>query len=303
MRLSGKTIIFFFIMIITAFILSIYTVPYETYGILLTVIAVTASTALISFIFSVITGDYSWTDRLWSISPIAYAWMYAYAGSFNPTVTLAAVLVTLWGARLTFNFARRDGYSGNEDYRWKILHQKIFHPVAWIAFDLLFIAFYQQFLFICFTLPLYVLSQNRSDMINLPALIAAAFVLLFLTIETIADQQQYDFQMAKYGLLPRKDNMKDEYERGFRTSGLFSLSRHPNYLGELGVWWSIYFLGVSVTESFLHWSIIGPVMLTLLFIGSTVFTENITRKKYPEYDRYREQVWPILPKFRSERDY
>ena len=258
----------------------------------------TLFTAVISFIFSLITKDYSWTDRLWSTTPIAYAWMYAYAGKFNVLVTLGALLVTIWGARLSFNFARRDGYIGGEDYRWKILHGYIKHPVAWTLFNLLFIALYQQILFVCFTLPLYLMSELPQSSISLASLIAIMFFFSFLTIETIADQQQYMFQQSKYGLLPKIDHYKDDYEKGFRTTGLFSFSRHPNYLGELGVWWSMYLLGASSIGALLNWTILGPIMLTLLFIGSTWFTEIITSKKYADYATYKKDVWPIFPKFR-----
>jgi steroid 5-alpha reductase family enzyme len=279
-------------------IAAIYLVPYTEYGALTTVLTMTLFTAVISFVFSLVTKDYSWTDRLWSTTPIAYAWMYAYAGKFNVLVTLGALLVTIWGARLSFNFARRDGYIGGEDYRWKILHGYINHPVAWTLFNLLFIALYQQILFVCFTLPLYLMSELPQSSISLTSLIAIMFFFSFLTIETIADQQQYMFQQSKYGLLPKKDHYKDDYEKGFRTTGLFSFSRHPNYLGELGVWWSMYLLGASSIGSLLNWTIFGPIMLTLLFIGSTWFTEIITSKKYADYAAYKKDVWPIFPKFK-----
>ncbi len=298
MKITGKTIITFFVLIIGALLLAVIYVPYTEYSALGTVASMTLFTAIISFIFGLITNDYSWTDRLWSTSPIIYAWMYAYAGNFNQVVTIAAILVTFWGARLTFNFARRDGYTGEEDYRWKILHGYIQKPLYWMLFNLIFIAFYQQVLFVGFTLPLFIMSQQSNATLTLTSMIAILFFFSFLTIETIADQQQYMFQQSKYGLLPPKEHYKKDYEKGFRTTGLFSISRHPNYLGELGVWWSIYLLGVSTLESLLHWSIIGAVMLTFLFMGSTWFTEIITSKKYPEYSNYKKEVWPILPKFR-----
>lgn len=298
MKVTGKTIIIFFIIIVLSLFGAIYLVPYTQYGALATVIAMTIFTASISFIFSLITKDYSWTDRLWSTTPIAYAWMYAYAGNFNVLVTLAALLVTIWGARLTFNFARRDGYIGGEDYRWSILHSYMKQPATWVLFNLLFISFYQQFLFVCFTLPLFFMSTQISPTINLTSIIAILFFFSFLTIETIADQQQYMFQQSKYGILPKKNHYKDDYERGFRTTGLFSFSRHPNYLGELGVWWSMYLLATSAGTSLFNWTIFGPIMLTLLFMGSTWFTETITSKKYPTYEVYKKEVWPIFPKFK-----
>jgi steroid 5-alpha reductase family enzyme len=121
-------------------------------------------------------------------------------------------------------------------------------------------------------------------------------MLAFLVLETIADQQQYVFQQSKYNLLPRQEALQADYQRGFRTTGLFAWSRHPNYLGELGVWWSLYLIGVFGVDKLLHWSMIGPFLLTLLFIGSTWFTEGITTEKYPAYQEYRKQVWPIFPK-------
>lgn len=40
-----------------------------------------------------------------------------FASFADPRLNLMAVLVTLWGARLTYNFARKGGYTGMEDYR------------------------------------------------------------------------------------------------------------------------------------------------------------------------------------------
>jgi len=67
---------------------------------------------------------------LWSISPILYVVYvinYSYNIDYLNIRTLyMALLVILWGCRLTFNFGRRGGYSwkfwtGEEDYRWEIL--------------------------------------------------------------------------------------------------------------------------------------------------------------------------------------
>lgn len=295
MNITGKTIITFFIVIIVCFGIGLILVPVAKYSPLKTVAVITILHVIVSFLFGLITKDYSWTDRLWSTAPIGFAWIYAYAGAFSPLVTLAAILVTLWGGRLTFNFARRGGYTGGEDYRWPILEKKINNPFLWQLFNFGFIATYQQFLFICFTIPLYTLSQNTYS-ITLGSIIVTLFVLAFLVLETIADQQQYEFQQAKYNLLERQEVLSADYKRGFRTTGLFAYSRHPNYLGELGFWWSLYVLSALSRGSFFHWTLMGPLLLTLLFIGSTTFTEWITKNKYEEYKKYQKKVWPIFPK-------
>jgi hypothetical protein len=99
--------------------------------------------ALTAFLAGMATGDYSWVDRLWSTLPVAFAWYYAWRGSFNTALIAGACLVTLWGVRLTWNFAMKGGYAGSEDYRWAILRQRIRHPLAWQAFNLLFISIVQ----------------------------------------------------------------------------------------------------------------------------------------------------------------
>ncbi|THB66231.1 MAG: DUF1295 domain-containing protein [Spirochaetaceae bacterium] len=262
------------------------------------ILSVIALLVLLSFFAGLISGDYSWTDRLWSTAPIGLAWIYAAASRWNGVLVFTAVLVTLWGLRLTFNFARRGGYSGEEDYRWPILKARINQPVLWQLFNLVFIAGYQHFLFICFTIPLYVMYlQSQQTTLCLATQgplfwVASAAALFFLIIETVADQQQWNFQQRK----ARVSSDHPDRRRGFCVTGLFRRSRHPNYLGELGVWWSIFAMGAVVIGTPLHWTVAGPVLLTLLFMGSTWFTEGITSSRYPDYKKYQKGTWGIVPR-------
>ena len=90
-------------------------------------IAVMAGVAMLCFIISEITRNYSQVDKLWSLMPIAYSWITATAFPF-PRILIMAVLVTVWGLRLSYNFSRKGGYNiipwkGEEDYRWKIMRE------------------------------------------------------------------------------------------------------------------------------------------------------------------------------------
>jgi steroid 5-alpha reductase family enzyme len=294
MKKPKSTVLLFFILIVGTFISLLALNPVTTSNPLQTILLITASIAAISFFFGLFTEDYSWTDRLWSTVPVGYAWIYAASASFSPNLLLSALLVTLWGSRLTANFARRGGYANGEDYRWPILKKRIGNKFLWQVFNLFFIAYYQQLLFVCFTLPLYFLTMVPQAPLNLASILCSVAMLLFLTLETLADQQQYTFQQAKYGFLPKQKKLEKEYEQGFRTSGLFSRSRHPNYLGELGFWWSVFAFSAFGTKTLVSLALLGPLMLTLLFIGSTVFTEQITSGKYPQYKEYKKRTWPIL---------
>jgi steroid 5-alpha reductase family enzyme len=151
------------------------------------------------WIASLITKDTSWVDRLWSIVPFVYVWIFAIAGTLAGVdatrLIVMAVLATLWGARLTFNFARKGGYTGMEDYRWAILRARM-KPWQFQLFNLFFIVLYQNALLVLITLPAYIAYLHPAVFNGWDAAFAALFV-AFLIGEFIADQQQWDFHRAK----------------------------------------------------------------------------------------------------------
>ena len=268
---------------------------------LLVVTALAAGFSLTSFLLGAFTADYSWVDRLWSTAPVLFAWIYAIRADFPFAATLAALLVTAWGLRLTYNFARRGGYTTMEDYRWPILRKRIGHPVGWQLFNLLFICGFQVALFVLFTLPVRELAAAGA--VSAPGAVAFALLFLgFLVFETIADEQQWRFQNVKHGRAQMEASSEEDrraieadVERGYLTRGLFRFSRHPAYFGELAVWWVLFLFAAVTTNNLLSLSGLGVVLLTALFAGSTAFTESISRARYPSYEEYRRRTAAIIP--------
>ena len=252
----------------------------------LLVVALTAAgVCLFTWITSLVTHEHSWVDRLWSIVPVAYVWIFAgFAGLADVRLDVMTVLVTLWGARLTFNFARKGGYSGTEDYRWPILRARM-KPWQFEIFNLLFIVLYQNAILVLITLGALTAWQNQTPFGPLDVAATVLFLGL-LAGETIADQQQWVFQKAKAA---------KETDQRFVTTGLWRFSRHPNFFFEQAQWWVIFLFGAIAAGSLLQWTALGPLLLTLLFVGSTVFTESITRSRYPEYADYQAVTSPIIP--------
>ena len=113
-----------------------------------------------------------------------------------------AILSTIWGARLTWNFARKGGFSGGEDYRW-VEVQSWMTPIQFEVFNLVFITTYQHYLLLAITTPLAVVWQagmGGADAAPLGPLdcIAAGLYALFIFGEYTADCQMFDFQTEKY---------------------------------------------------------------------------------------------------------
>lgn len=254
------------------------------------------------FIVGEISRNTSQTDKLWSIVPIGYVWYVTWAAGMPDKMILMSVLVTLWGARLTYNFGRRGGYSwkfwdGEEDYRWDILRQKpgFNKKFVWALFNLFFISGYQHVLIFLFTLPIIaVAGTEAASEITIWDWAIAAGMFIAIVIEYIADQQQYDFQTEKYR---RKNAGEDpgEYAHGFVRTGLWGKMRHPNYAMEQLVWIFFYLFSVSATGEWLHWSITGVLLLIILFKTSSDFSEGITAEKYPEYTEYQRTVPRFVP--------
>ena len=246
---------------------------------------------------SLVSGDTSWVDRLWSIAPMIYLWVFAaWAGLHNVRLDVMAVLVSIWGARLTFNLARKGGYRGVEDYRWPILRARM---ARWQfqLFNFFFVVLYQNIILILITLPaLTAYEHRRAPFGVLDAVLTIAF--LACTVgETVADQQQWDFQTAKSAEIAAGRTPSSQ----FLQTGLFRFSRHPNFFFEQAQWWVLFLMGALAARSLLEWTAAGAILLTLLFIGSTRFTESISLSRYPEYELYQRQTSPVVPWFPRRR--
>ena len=264
------------------------------------------------FVVGELTRNYSQTDKIWSIMPIVYSFTAFYAFPSSPRITLMTTLVIIWGIRLSYNFYRKGGYNllpwkGEEDYRWSVLRR---HPILqkglrFTLFNLFFISFYQQFLIFLFSTPLLLAARYADTPLSKLDYMAAFFMLLFILTESIADNQLHVFQYRKRNKVMNDGKYRSSLDKGFLTEGLWHYVRHPNFISEQAIWVSFYFFGVAASGQVINWTLSGPVLLVLLFIGSSAFTEKISQEKYPEYRNYIQNVPKFIPtlfKQRKERD-
>jgi len=264
------------------------------------------------FVVGELAQNFSQMDKLWSILPIAYAWIVAGKGGMKLRLVVYALIVTVWGVRLTINFARKGAYrlkfwTGEEDYRWSIVRSNpIFrHKLAWTLFDLFFISLYQNLLVLGICLPSLAAMESTAPF-GAWDIAATVLAVLFLALETVADEYQWRFHQTKKKLLSEGKALPKPYDLGFNTTGPWSRMRHPNYLGEQGIWLSLYLFAIgagAASRGVFHWSASGPLLLILLFMGSSALGESISSKKYPRYKDYIEQVRKYIPirKFDPDR--
>ena len=242
-------------------------------------------------------------DRLWSILPPLYSAIITYycikekGVSSSSGMVLMTIITSLWGGRLTFQFIKKDGYTlHGEDYRWEYV-KEVFQGryLTLQVFNLFFVVIYQNILLFLLVVPQAVLLSRDTTCSASDALIGLLYMGL-VVLETMSDAQQQVFQKEKYKQKGDGVELKGDYKAGFLRSGLFKYCRHPNYVCEVLLWW--VFALFSVSRLGFNWTFIGAANLTGLFTGSVDITEQISSKKYPEYEEYQRRVPAYIPSVR-----
>ena len=205
------------------------------------VVLIAATASAFAWFASLVSKDTSWVDRLWSIVPVMYVWVFTISAGMQDTrLNVIAVLVTIWGARLTFNFARKGGYTGVEDYRWAVLRARM---TGWQfqLFNLFFIVIYQMALILLMTLGAWTAYEHQGTPFGLLDVLLTIAFIGCLVGETVADQQQWVFHRAKHA-------GGADFRPRFLTTGLFRFSRHPNYFFEQAQWWLVFGFGAVAAD-------------------------------------------------------
>ncbi|KAA8568443.1 hypothetical protein EYC84_007475 [Monilinia fructicola] len=194
------------------------------------------------------------TDVGVSYLPIYNAHFAIYAHlSGLPAGRLDNVLAfsTIWSLRLTFNYWRKGGYSiGSEDYRWEVLREKI-PPALFFVFNIAFISLAQSILLFLIATPSYVmlLTARYGAPWTTADLVFSRGLVTLVVLEYFADGQQWNYQTAKQQYLKTAKVQggfdQEALDRGFVTSGLWSLSRHPNFAAEQTIYGWSYTCGAA----------------------------------------------------------
>ena len=225
------------------------------------------------FAFSVGLRNASTYDAYWSVAPIALVglWFVPAIGHADPIrMAVVATLVSWWGVRLTYSWAR--GWPGlhHEDFRYVDLREKTgpLYPVV----NLLGIHVFPTVQVFLGMLPVHAVATSAAPLGPLDA------VALLVTAAAIATEQVADRQLHEY----KRRKVSGEAGPVLNT-GLWAWSRHPNYLGEMGFWWGLALFALAVHAEW--WRAIGALAITVMFVFvSLPMIEGRHRARRPEYE-------------------
>ncbi len=241
---------------------------------------------ILVFIVSVIFNNSSVYDPYWSVAPpvIVIYLMKIYPEGNEIRQFVLLELVLFWSIRLTVNWWR--GWQGmkHQDWRYTSIAEKtgkFYWPVSFLG-----IHFMPTVFVFLGCLPMWY-ALSSSEPFNIYDVVAALFTFSAILIEWIADEQLIKFRKTSSG-------------KSFMNTGLWAVSRHPNYLGEISFWGGVFLFAVSAT-GLIHsngmWTIIGFISMILLFKFISIplmEKRNIARKE--GYQEYVKKVPALLPR-------
>jgi len=230
-------------------------------GPLLIAAAADLAATIVIFLFSMGADNSSMYDPYWSVAPvfIALYWLVAYQLVPGRTgleleidLRQAAVLVLIgvWGARLTCNWA--GGWPGlnHEDWRYRGFRRKAGRAYWLVSF--FGIHLFPTVIVFLGLLPVHMVMRDGAP-VGLLDLAAAAVTVSAIALEAAADRQLRRFRSGP----PADGAVMDR--------GLWALMRHPNYLGEVLFWWGLLLFGIAAAPG-AAWTVVGPAAMTLLFV-------------------------------------
>jgi steroid 5-alpha reductase family enzyme len=247
-------------------------------GLIVTVIVFT-----LLWLVSVALRDASIVDIFWGLGFVAIGWFYLATVPDVPTGRgwLVCSLVTLWGLRLALHIGIRNAGTG-EDFRYRKWRENAGTNFWWISYFKVFLL--QGVLLWIVSSPL-ILAQLDGPDIGRAALdvVAVVFWAVGFLFEVVADWQLMKFK-------------REPANRGqILRSGLWSLSRHPNYFGEAVLWWGFGLLAFP-TGGWL--ALLGPLMITFLLrrvSGVTMLDAALVDRRpgYSDYIRSTPAFFPL----------
>ncbi|HKL86392.1 MAG TPA: DUF1295 domain-containing protein [Treponemataceae bacterium] len=243
-----------------------------------------ADLAAMVFIYtcSLLLRNASLYDPFWSVIPPVFL-IIAFV-SLNKTLNLTNFLllfsISLWALRLTINWIK--GWDGFTEVDWRYVMIRDKAPKLYFLTSFLAIQLFPTLIvFVQLLVGLRIIELGAS--LNVGFAIGFTMIIGATIIQYISDEQMRTFKIETKG------------KKKCIDTGLWKYSRHPNYFGEILVWWGLYLLYFSIVQH-IDLYILAPLAMTFLFIFISIpMMEKKILGTRPEYTVYQKKVSMIIP--------
>ena len=236
------------------------------------------------WLVSVLIRNVSIVDLFWGFGfVLVSAYYFAQTDNINIRKTILMILVSIWGLRLSIYLAWRNIGKG-EDFRYREFRKKYGEKRYW------WLSFFQTFmlqgiLMWLISAPLLGAQYYESNnSLNILDYFGIALWIIGFTFEAGGD-----FQLALFRADPA--NKGKVMDRGF-----WRYTRHPNYFGDVSVWWGYGFICLAAGS---YIPLLGSMLMTALIIkvsGVALLEKSLIDQK-PQYKEYIEKTSTFFPWF------
>jgi steroid 5-alpha reductase family enzyme len=236
------------------------------------------------FIAAQVRGRNDIADVAWGLGFIlAAAVSLVAAGVYPPRGLLVSGLVLVWGVRLALHIHRRNRGKGEDPrYRkWREEWGKWFVLRSFLQVFML-----QGVLLLLVAVPVVFVNQAPAAPLAWLDLLGLAIWMTGFGFEAVGDWQLLTF-------------IRNPANKGkLMTGGLWRYTRHPNYFGEVTLWWGIWLMTLALPGSWL--TVVGPLTITFLILkvsGIPMLEKPYEdRADFQEYKRRTSAFFPLPPK-------
>lgn len=256
------------------------------YPVLLYCVLISFTIHLIIFIPSAIMKNekfYDFTGMIAYLSIIIFAIQQKYIQihSIDIYSLVLSLLISIWTLRLGIFLFYRVLKVG-EDIRFKDVKNNALKFFVWFSISSLWVSLTTM------AAMNVVTSKNSNKDLTLLCIGTIIWIIGFL-FEIISDYQKIKF----------KNNALNKNK--FIDSGLWSISRHPNYFGEIILWIGIYIITLPSTSGLEYLGIISPLFVIVLLnkVSGINLLEASADKKWgssKEYQKYKKITPKLIPK-------
>lgn len=234
--------------------------------------------ATVWFIIAIIKKRNDVADIAWGLGYIFICVFLIFTQQLTAVSLLLYVLVFLWGLRLSLHIYLRNK-NKKEDFRYKAWREQWGNTFYLRSFLQVFLL--QGILLWVIISPVIHAAYSKDGPLNLFTWIGIGIWFIGFYFQTVGD-----FQLTVF--------IKHKKENEFLQTGLWKYTRHPNYFGEILMWWGIFIITIPLKNSF--YFIISP--LTISFLLIFVSGIPLMKKRYEgnkEYEVYKKKTSVLLP--------
>ena len=236
--------------------------------------------ALIGWLMSLPRNNVNAVDSLWSVFFLAAALAVISTNSvLSDKNLLVFCLIAIWSIRLSAYLTYRN-WGKDEDRRYAAIRTKYNPGFRFKSFFIIYL-----FQAVLASVIFMGLAPGLSEPMALRwfDIIAVSIAIAGILYESVADWQLLNFKM------------KAKHSQAVMKTGLWGLSRHPNYFGEFLYWWGMFLIIISSENV---WVVLSPLIMTFLLLkvsGVSLMEKDIDNRR-PEYAQYMRNTPAFFPK-------